>query len=259
MIEAALLQALLQALLIFLRVASFVTFFPVFTSRVPRLVKLGFVFALTVLWYGRPGLMMPTVALVLGKNGGLILVVLMIREAVFGAGLGFAFGLLTQPARVAGAYIGQEMGLSLASIADPSTGAPSGILGQLLEWLAILLMFSLNIHHTLFLALNLSFETFGMGQQALLYDAQTMFFHADLADRLSLLIIAPVGIVMFLTVVGLGLLMRAVPQVNIFSVGLALRAAVGLLALLFFLPAVLTVLARVLHETPTILEMSLSN
>ena len=256
MIDMLLLQALLQGLLIFLRVASFITFFPVFTSRVPRLVKLGFVFGLTMLWYGRPGLMMPTVVLVLGKHGGLILVVLLIREAVFGAGLGFAFGLLTQPARVAGAYIGQEMGLSLASIADPSTGAPSGILGQLLEWLAVMLLFSLNVHHTLFYALNLSFETLGIGQRAFLYTAQDMFRHADLADRLSLLIIAPVGIVMFLTVVGLGLLMRAVPQVNIFSVGLALRAAVGMVALLFFLPAVLTVLARVLHEVPYVLENS---
>ena len=58
---------------------------------------------------------------------------------------------------------------------------------------------------------------------------------------------------MFLTMIMLALLIRVAPQMNIFSVGLALRVAMGLLATLMFLPGILMLMGHVLGKAWSLL------
>ena len=248
-------RAVLGFLLTLIRVAGFVSSFPAFSGRrVPRTVKMGFVLSLTAIWATKPDTVIETLVLPGGAADWALLLLLVVREALFGIGLGFAFGFLIIPARIAGTYIGQEMGLSLASVADPSSGTPSGVVSQILEWLTILLLFVLDVHHVLLHALNLSFQSIAVGERVLVYPAMELFMQMDMADRWSLLIAAPIGICLFLTLVVMGLLVRAVPHMNIFSMGVALRAGMGMLALLIFLPALLRTIVQLLSQSPVILR-----
>ena len=63
-----------------------------------------------------------------------------------------------------------------------------------------------------------------------------------------MLIASPVGVASFITVISLGLLMRAVPQMNIFAIGITVRLAVGLISLVVFLPVILQLLERMLQQ-----------
>ncbi len=91
--------------------------------------------------------------------------------------------------------------------------------------------------------------------EQLVVPAMELFRQTDVAHDWSLLIVAPVGIVLFLTLISMGLLVRAVPQMNIFSVGFAMRIAIGLATLLLFAPAILQMVARSLNQSATILQL----
>ena len=69
----------------------------------------------------------------------------------------------------------------------------------------------------------------------------------------------PGGLCLFVTVIALALLMRAVPQMNIFSIGLALRLFVGITAMIVFLPTMLQLLVRVLRQAELVVPRLLSS
>src|SRR5207253_15067 len=82
---------------------------------------------------------------------------------VLGAVLGFAFGLLLAPARIAGEFISQEMGLTMASQLDPTTGQQAGPLTQIFEMLGVLVFLGLDAHHLFFAMLHETFVRWPIG------------------------------------------------------------------------------------------------
>lgn len=224
--------------LVLTRVAAFIAAFPLFAGKnLPRLIKLGFAISLTWLWFGvyaaEPS---PEVRQMAANMHWLAIAIGVLREALLGAVLGFGFGLFLAPLRMAGAYVAQEMGLTLASVADPSQGDLTNVVAQILEALGVLLFFALNVHHSLLLALHVSLQRWPFGSPLPAFSAAAVIGGVDDAQQWGLLLAAPVGICLFATTVALVVLARAAPQLNLFSVGLTVRLVVGLLAALLFLP-----------------------
>jgi hypothetical protein len=71
----------------------------------------------------------------------------LVREAVLGAFVSCALGLIPLPARIAGEYLGQEMALTLGVLADPNAANPSVVLSQLFDLIASVVFLGLNGHH----------------------------------------------------------------------------------------------------------------
>jgi flagellar biosynthetic protein FliR len=236
--------------LILARVSAFVATFPLLGGRsFPRLVKLGLAMSLAWMWFGIYG--MEPSADVRGAAEhvhwvGMALAVT--REVVLGAVLGFGFGLFLMPLRIAGAYIGQEMGLSMAVISDPSQGDSSSIVAQLMETLGVLLFFSLDVHHVLLLAVHASLECWPCGSTLPAESAMAVVRGIDDAQAWGLLVAAPVGICLFVTMMVLLFLARSAPQLNLFSVGLTVRLVVGLVACLVFLPEMWYAMQQILGK-----------
>lgn len=232
-------------ILVLTRVAAFVVVMPVFRREMlPKTVKIGLVMALTIFW--SHNFQRQTEA-----EGSLeILTIFAVREAILGAALGFLLGLLMFPIQVAGSWISQELGLSMASMADPVTQQNSSVVAQILSAIATLMFLALNLHHYLFAALDASFENVPFGSR--LDGARfgrVAVESVSLGHEQGLLIAAPVGTLLFLSLVALFLLNRASPQLNLFSIGMPLRIIGGLLAILALLPETCMLIARSLSRS----------
>src|SRR5438093_5198334 len=126
------------------------------------MVRAGLALALTMVWFdfSAPGHLLTTSFDVDWLAYGIALG----REVLLGVAFGYAFGLLFVPARVAGEFIVQQMGLTLGSIADPTAGNPTGPITQILEMLGILLFLGMDGHHIFLAALHRTFARWPVGR-----------------------------------------------------------------------------------------------
>lgn len=230
--------ALAIALLLTLfRVAAFVAFMPLFSGQnVPNTVRIGLAVSLTAVWGVK---FAPAFAVgfhLQSVDNWLLLGCLAMRETLFGAGLGWLLGMILVPIRVAGAYIVQEMGLTIASITSATEASSSNIVSQLFEVLAVLLLLSLNLHHGFLRLFDATLTAFPLGRPWMLPDNDWFIGTIVNTTSLGLALAAPVGILMFITLVVTLAVMRQTPQFNLFTFGMPLRLLVGVGGLLLFLP-----------------------
>jgi len=248
------------------RVAAFVAFLPPTAGRhLPNTVKIGLAIALTGIFAmptGPSGARVrseangPAVAerglsvgqtpaprsvgsytwLLRAADAWPAFALLALRETFYGIGLALCFGLVLMPARMAGSYIAQEMGLSIATLTGTADDQQTSIVGAILETVAALLFFALNLHLAVIAFLDASFRRFPAGTASWELSPGWIISSVTGSIETGLLIAAPVGIVLMLTLVGLLVLMRSVPQFNLFSVGMSIRLVAGLGALLVFAP-----------------------
>jgi flagellar biosynthetic protein FliR len=227
--------------LILTRVATFVNVVPIIGGgNTPRLVKLGLAMALAVFWFNFevvPSAVVLTRAAEISWVGyGLALG----REAVLGTAIGYVLGLFLVPARVAGEFITQQMGLSLGATIDPASNTSMGAVTHVFEMLAILLFFGLDGHHVFLAVMHGSFARWPIGGPLGELPTEAFITGGAMAQEWGVLIAAPVAACMFLTTTVLALMARAAPQMNVFSVGFALQIGTGLLALWLLMPNLLS-------------------
>jgi flagellar biosynthesis protein FliR len=240
---------ILALCLVFTMVAIFVTVLPLFgTTSVPRLVKVGLVLALTWVWFDVSAAPATAPLFQTTSVPWLLFAVALGREAVLGAVLGYLLGLLLVPARIAGEFVAQEMGLALAGTLDPSTGQSTPPIAQVFENIGILVFFALDGHHVFFAALHTTFATWPIGGMAASLPMQHVVRATASAEEWGMMLAAPLGILLFLTSVVLALMARAAPQLNVFSVGFSLKIGVGLVGSVLLMPnlvqALITIFGR---------------
>jgi flagellar biosynthetic protein FliR len=231
--------------LVLARVATFVGVLPLFGGRdVPRTVKAVLALTLTCSWFDFAALparelFAPSVDVSwLGYGAALL------REALLGAMLGYALGLFLAPLKVAGEFITQQMGLSLGAIVDPTSNSSSGALTQILEMLGTLLFFGLNCHHLFLAVLHSTLTHIPVGAPFGMNSVERFIAGGAATEEWGLVLIAPVAACLFLTHVVLALMTRAAPQMNIFSVGFALQIGIGLAAIFFLMPDLLSAIVQ---------------
>lgn len=248
MIEAI----VIASVLVLFRVAAFIAFLPPMAGQgLPNTVKIGLAVALTALlapqYAGLAAFQFQTV----GGNefGWLQLAVLAVRETVLGAGLAWLMGLCMVPVKIAGAYVAQEIGLTLGQLTSPMDQQPTNILSQVLEGIAVLMFFALNIHHIMFFVLGRSFFTRPLMEPWSMPSWDSVLTHVSRAESNGFLIIAPVGILLFVTVLTLVVTMRTAPQFNYMTYGMPLRIVVGTLGFALFLPDICAAIRHFLYQT----------
>ena len=157
------------------------------------------------------------------------------NQLLIGGFMGLALQIVTAAVVVAGQTISNSMGLSMASLIDPNLGNVP-VIAQFLLILSTLIFVSLG-GHTMLLALILeSFATlpvgsslFGPQAYAQLVSWSSMIFLGALLTAL------PVMVTLLFISIGLGVVTRAAPSLNIFSVGLPATIVVGFVVMLLSL------------------------
>lgn len=151
------------------------------------------------------------------------------REALIGATLGFGLRVIFEVFAPVGEVISVQGGLGAANVLDPSSGASSVVLGVMLQLFSLVVFLAVDGHHALIRGIALSFERLPIGGAPLPAEAFAVISGLgatlyDVAARLA----APVTIVMLVTNVGVGILGRSIPQLNLMALQLPAHIAITL-------------------------------
>jgi flagellar biosynthetic protein FliR len=158
-------------------------------------------------------------------------------EAALGAAMGFVARLALLVFEMAGEAIAIQMGLSIASLIDPLQPFHTTVLGRWYWLVGATLFLMFDGHHHLLRALAASVAAVPPGHAVVGGDvvAALTRFTADGLGR-ALAIAAPAVGILLATTLGLGLLARTVPQMNVFLVGFPIQIAAGMLAIVAVVP-----------------------
>jgi flagellar biosynthetic protein FliR len=213
--------------LYFTRIGTMIAVVPFFgrrgDSRWPRLM-IALVVSL-LLYLPRHGVApgpLPLEPLALGLLTG--------REALLGLGVGFALSGAFAMLRSAGSILGQEMGFGFAQVADPTTGAASTVMAQIVETLVLLSFLALDGLHACLRLFQATLEAIPVGSAfdlGRLVDGLQVVLATGF--ELAITVAFPVLGVLLVATVTLLLVARAVPQLHLMEIAYSLRILLALL------------------------------
>ncbi len=162
------------------------------------------------------------------------------QELLIGAVLGLLARLTIASLQIAGSVVAQQMGLGFVTAVDPTQGQQGAIVGNFLGVLGITLIFATDLHHLVIAALNDSYTLFRPGEVPILGDVASMLTTTvSGAFRIGIQLSAPFLVFGLLFNLGLGVLSRLMPQMQVFFVGMPLSILVGFLILLLVVGAMM--------------------
>lgn len=217
--------------LILSRMSGFVLFNPIFgRQNVPGIVKSGLVLLLSITVFPvttyRPAV--PESILELG--------VLLLLELAMGYLLGMVINLFFYIPLLGGETIDIQMGMSMGRTYDPSSQTSTTVTASLLNLLLMLLFFAANGHQTLLRIILVSgrivpFGAAAFGQE--LYGAVVeLFINCTI---LGIKLCMPILAAELLGQMGMGILMKVIPQINVFAINIELKVIIGLTLLLLLI------------------------
>lgn len=179
-----------------------------------------------------------------------LLALVILAEMVIGLFLGGLARLMMAALTTAGMVIAYMSSLANALIDDPSAAQQGSIAGSFLTMVAMLVIFTLDLHHMILRGVVDSYLLFEPGQPLPVGDFAAFVTQVvSQSFLLSMQIAAPfvaVGLIFYL---GIGLLARLMPQVQIFFVALPLQVTMGLVILLLVLPVAIRWFVTGFEET----------
>jgi flagellar biosynthetic protein FliR len=164
------------------------------------------------------------------------------QEVFIGGFLGLTARLMISALQVAGNVIAQQLGLGFAMAVDPTQGQQSVLMGNFLTILGITLVFVTDLHHLVIAALNDSYSLFRPGEIPLLGDVAALTTRTvATAFRIGIQLAAPFLVFGLLFNLGLGVLSRLMPQMQVFFIGMPLSILLGFLILFVVVAAMMAV------------------
>jgi len=164
----------------------------------------------------------------------LTVLTVVLGEMIFAAVVSLAILTVFGAFHFAGEIIGFQIGFGFAQVADPQTGAQVMVISQFFQLLATLIFFGLNGHHIILAALVESFKTIPIGGFSLTTATyEKIIMLSGKLFVVGIKMAAPVMAVFFLTQVGLGLVARFSPEINILMVSFPLTIMLGFVFIAF--------------------------
>lgn len=231
-------------LLILVRVASFIYIAPFFSmSNTPRNVRIGLSFFIAILLYQSVPRQAVEYDTLIGYS------VIVMKEVITGLLIGFAANLCSSVVSFAGQIADMEMGLSMASLMDPTTKESSTITGIYYNYMILLMLMVSGLHRYLIKALAETYVLIPINGAIIRSDA---LFSSLLEFMSNYIIIGfriclPIFAVMVILNAVLGVLAKVSPQLNMFAVGIQMKVLVGI-CILFLSTAMLPGAADLIYE-----------
>ena len=211
--------------LIFCRWAGMVMLTPVFGARgVPPIIRLVLALALSLIVYP---VLLPTVTPFAGDLAAFAAVLL--KETLVGLTFGFILNLITFIMMGAGELIDFQLGFIMGSTIDPLFGNRSFIAGNFLLILTTMILLATNAHHMMIAALVKSYSYIPINPTHI--PNSSGFFVTILGQTilLSLQIAMPIYGSLVIANVGVGLLAKTVPQLNLLNLFFPVKIVFGLI------------------------------
>jgi flagellar biosynthetic protein FliR len=234
-------------LLIFFRIGAVLLTAPIFGSKnVPTRIRIVLACAIGIVvtmsfagnLSGRRAVLNPSRV----ANDGL-LIMAVFREVLLGIAIGYTARLTFIATQMAGQLVGMGMGFSMARIMDPSTRANVVITAQYNLILTILIFLIIRGHHYVLMAIAESFSAIPLAEwspsASFVGHLNTVFAGIFAAGLRMALPVMGAG---FLAKIGMAIIARTMPQMNVFIIGLPIQIGIGLIAMAVSLPFIVKVL-----------------
>nr|WP_298173668.1 flagellar biosynthetic protein FliR [uncultured Pseudomonas sp.] len=204
------------------RIASLFMVMPIIgTQLVPTRVRLYLALAVCMV-------VMPTLPAMPQVDAiSLSTFLLIAQEVLIGAMLGFTLQLFFQAFVIAGQIVAMQMGLGFASMVDPANGISVPVIGQFFLMLVTLLFLAMNGHLVVFEVLAESFVTMPVGDGLLTDHYWTLANKLGWVFGAALILVLPAITALLVVNIAFGVMTRAAPQLNIFSIGFPLTLLLG--------------------------------
>jgi flagellar biosynthesis protein FliR len=169
------------------------------------------------------------------------LVGLLVQEVMIGVVLGLTVRLALSALQIAGATIAQQLGLGFVTTVDPTQGQQGVLVGNFLAMLGVALIFATDLHHVVIAALDDSYRLFRPGVTLPTGDiAELMLSTVGGAFRVGVQIAAPFLVFGLLFNVGLGVIARLMPQLQVFFLGLPASIMIGFALMMLLVGALMS-------------------
>jgi flagellar biosynthetic protein FliR len=249
-VDISLLPALAATfMLVFARIGAMVMLLPgLGEAEIPVRIKLAIALLLTLVI-----LPLHRTAYHVDMQSITPLLLLMIHEIVIGIVLGATARVTLSALQVAGSVIAQQLGLGSAVAIDPNQGQQGVLIGNFLTLLGVTLLFATDSHHLIIAALNDSYAIFSPGEVMPSGDLAALATRAFAAAfKIGAQLAAPFLVFGLVFNIGLGVLARLMPQMQVYFVGVPLSILAGFLIFSFVIVAMmgtfLEYFVGVMHE-----------
>ncbi|MGV7221893.1 MAG: flagellar biosynthetic protein FliR [Nitrospinales bacterium] len=211
---------------VFGRIGAIFLYFPlVGSNQIPARIKI--MLALVISFFISPLIS----SQIIPESGSLIeIIILFSTEVVIGLIIAFAAHLIFSAFQIAGSIIDAQMGFGLANVLDPQDGPKNPVISKLYVILAILIYLAISAHHLTVFAIIESFQLINL--QNFMISDSVMTSLLDLFASIfvsAIKISGPIMAVLFSVTLGMGLVGRVMPQMNVFIISFPLQIGIGLL------------------------------
>lgn len=215
--------------LILVRCTGVILLNPILGRRnVPAIVKTGFILALSLLVFTYSKQQSLEVV------GFLEYGVLLLKELAVGYIIGYVTQLFMYICIYAGGIIDFQMGLSMATIYDAQSNSSIPVTGTVFNTLFVLIFFAVDGHLALIKIFMESSQIVPYGQVIINAGVAPIILKIFIGCTvLAVKLAFPMIAIEFLTEMGVGILMKAIPQINVFVVNIQTKIIIGFIVLIF--------------------------
>lgn len=231
-------------ILLFFRFAALFMAEPIFSHQsIPNSLKAAMAFFFTIVFYSSAP---PLTMSITTAN----IIIAILSEILFGLAIGAVLQLAFNAISFAGGQISFMMGFSMASAIDPQSGVSMPIITQFLSLIALMVLFSVNMHHWILLFISESLHHIPLGG---------FMFTKSLFDYIigatanmfmvGFMIAFPITALSILADIIFGMLMKTMPQFNLLVIGFPIKIAISFAVLIATLSAIIYILKdQMLHS-----------
>ena len=216
--------------LVFMRMSGAIAFNPIFgRTNYPRLAKGALIFVLSLMMYAGVGGTLNHQPVNMLEYG-----IMLIKELMLGFVMGFSMELMFAIVRFASAIMDNTMGLSMAQVYDPQYQTQMTITSGMYSTFLVLLFLAGDGHVRLLALIYSSARMVPFGQVMIrpeLSQLMVEIFKTSITTGLQLAF--PIIAMELVTEAAVGILMRIIPQINVFAVNFQLKIIVGLMMLVY--------------------------
>lgn len=185
------------------------------------------------------------------------LVGIVVKEAILGLLIGFVLSIPFWAVKATGFLIDMQRGVMSALFFSHMTENMVSPIGNFFNLILTVLLLVTGGFMTLLKTLFLSYQTWPINQMLPAMSLKVADYMLQQFDALlytTLLLAGPIIIMMFLIDIGLGLVGRILPQLNIFMLAMPIKSAIGFLMLIYYI----TFIANYMKESFFKPEISLT-
>lgn len=232
-------------MLIFIRILGFLMFLPVIGGRSnSAVIKIGLALGISTIIFANG------IDEVFYDDNLIGYGMLLLKEFFVGIIVSYIISFFFNIVYLAGHITDQQIGFSMANVFDPVSNAQVPITGNL-YYFSLCALFVVNGgHYMVISAIINSYKALPIGKAYLIGNNGLFFGIINMMGdffKIGMLIALPIVGVILVMDVALGILVRTVPKINVFVIGMPLKVIAGLFALWFIIPIFSNVYAKIYY------------